>query len=148
MQIYGASEVRCNPISSPNYAHVPYTMVFASYALVVPQLPSSAMGACVPHCVTGQGSDQGSSQALGSDQGKFIMFPRQGLFPGFGHLSNWPGSALMFLIFPLQEQELAERERPVLIHLSGWSHTPSRTNFAFETFERALCSFIIEDRLK
>lgn len=73
------------------------------------------------------------------------MFPRQGLFPGFGHPSNWPGSASMFLIFPLQQQELAEGERPALIHLSNWSHTPSRTNFAFETFERALCSHIIKD---
>lgn len=73
------------------------------------------------------------------------MFPRQGLFPGFGHLSNWPGSASMFLIFPLQQQELAARELPALIHLSCWSHTPSKTNFAFETFERALCSHIIKD---
>lgn len=124
------------------------TMAVTSRALVVPKLPSAAVGACVPCCVTGQGSNQGFSQALGSDQGKFIMFPRQGLFPGLGHLSNWPGSASMFLIFPLQQQELAERECPALIHLSGWSHTPSRTIFAFETFERALCSPIIKDSLK
>lgn len=66
-QIYGASEVRYNPISTPNYAHVPYTMVFTSHTLVIPQLPSAAMGECIPSCVTDPGSDQGSSQALGSD---------------------------------------------------------------------------------
>lgn len=76
---------------------------------------------------------------------KFAMFPRQELFPGFGHLSNWPGSVSMFLIFPPQQREPAAREHPALIHLSVWSHIPSRTNFAFETFERALCSCIMKD---
>lgn len=76
---------------------------------------------------------------------KFARFPRQELFPGFGHLSNWPGSVSMLLIFPPQQWELAAREHPALIHLSVWSHILSRTNFAFETFERALCSHIIKD---
>lgn len=116
-------------------------MASTSHTLVVPQLLSATMGAW-PHR---RPRLQAPAKPWNQTKAKFAMFPRQELFPGLGHLSNWPGSVSMLLIFPPQQQELAAREHPALIHLSVWSHTLSRANFAFETFERALCSCIIKD---